>query len=149
MKQVVKIINNVFDNKIIITGTYALSMQMNILEKDIHDIDILVVNDAYSLKKIEALKVLFPFTKTLYGKNTSFIFDLNNIKVNIIIKSDQEFEEIPIYQYYDNRIQSAASILNTKAEYARVKDFEFFEKYKDQIKTIITDDIEKKFNLRF
>jgi hypothetical protein len=152
MKQVVKIISNVFDNKIIITGTYALSMQMNISEKDIHDIDILVVNDAYSLKKIEALKVLFPFPKTSYGKNTSFIFDINNMKVNITIKSDQEFEKIPTYQYCDDKnyiIQSAVSILNTKAEYARSKDFEFFKKYEDQIKSIIIEDIEKKFNLQF
>jgi hypothetical protein len=152
MKQIIKIISNVFDNKIIITGTYALSMQMNISKKDIHDIDILVVNDAYSLKKIEALRVLFPFNEILYDKDTSFIFDINNIKVNITIKSGRKFEEISTYQYHDNEnytIQSAISILNTKAEYARIKDFEFFEKYEDQIKKIIIDDIEKKFNLHF
>jgi hypothetical protein len=114
--------------------------------------NILVVNDDYSLKKMKALKVLFPFNETFYGKNSSFIFDINNIKVNIVIKSNQEFEEIPTCQYYDDKnytIQSAVSILNTKAEYARIKDFEFFKKYEDQIKTILIDDIEKKFNLQF
>lgn len=152
MKQVVKIINSMFDNKIIITGTYALSMQMNISEKDIHDIDILVANDSFSLKKIEALKVLFPFKETLYDKDTSFIFDINDIKVNITIKSDQKFEEISTCQYYYDKnyiIQSAVSILNTKAEYGRIKDFDFFKKYEDQIKEILIEHIEKKFNLQF
>lgn len=149
-KTIIKLLSEIFDNNMIITGTYALNEYFPVKQEDIHDLDILISDHEINREKIKSLKRIFKIVKEdTYFDSPSYHFEILGEKINLILKKPRDYEKMEVIEIDTTLYQTVASILHTKAEYGRKKDFQFFIVYSHYVRTAIKEDMNKKFKIDF
>ena len=107
---------------IVFTGSAALKAY-KLLDRDIADIDIILIKNNKNTEIISALEKLFGLDKSKSSNNHTVLY-YQNIHLDIALKDDNEPIEYYAVKQRDYGITTPKHIITTKIKYNREKDRE-------------------------
>ena len=107
---------------IVFTGSAALKAY-KLLDRDIADIDIILIKNNKNTEIISALEKLFGLDKSKSSNNHTVLY-YQNIHLDIALKDNNELIEYNAVKQRDYGIATPKHIITTKREYNREKDRE-------------------------
>ena len=107
---------------IVFTGSAALKAY-KLLDREIADIDIILIKNNKNTEIISALEELFGLDKSKSSNNHTVLY-YQNIHLDIALKDNNELIEYNAVKQRDYGIATPKHIITTKREYNREKDRE-------------------------